>query len=185
MEPSHPLHRLATVVFGAHCTLVPPFSSSTSCSASFLVIRCWPLTPIFYSRHYCCLHLFIFFCLLNILICVFITNLNLSYLQPFTNNFPRADIHELISPDLLHQVIKGTFKDHLVTWIGQYLVATHGEVRANAILDDIDRRYVDYPCINIKVKPNSYLFLQYCCSCSVFRLTAVPRRSGIQTMDGR
>lgn len=105
------------------------------------------------------LAVFMFFCLLNILTCVSITNLNLSYLQPFTNNFPRADIHELLSPDLLHQVIKGTFKDHLVTWIGQYLIATHGEARANAILDDIDRRYVDYLCINNKVKPNSYLFL--------------------------
>ncbi|THH10643.1 hypothetical protein EW146_g8310 [Bondarzewia mesenterica] len=34
---------------------------------------------------------------------------------PFTANFPRADIHELISFDILHQIIKGTFKDHLVT----------------------------------------------------------------------
>ncbi|KAI9569828.1 hypothetical protein HD554DRAFT_2037827 [Boletus coccyginus] len=30
-------------------------------------------------------------------------------------HFPRADIHELIVLDLLHQLIKGTFKDHLVT----------------------------------------------------------------------
>jgi len=62
-------------------------------------------------------------------------------LQPFTNDFPRADIHELLSPDLLHQVIKGTFKDHLVTWIENYLLLAHGEARSNEILDDIDRRY--------------------------------------------
>ncbi|KAF8881514.1 hypothetical protein CPB84DRAFT_1817258 [Gymnopilus junonius] len=37
-------------------------------------------------------------------------------IMPFTHGFPRADIHELLSPDLLHQIIKGTFKDHLVTW---------------------------------------------------------------------
>jgi hypothetical protein len=37
--------------------------------------------------------------------------------QPFTEEFPRADIYELIAPDLLHQIIKGTFKDHLVTWV--------------------------------------------------------------------
>ncbi|KAF8159988.1 hypothetical protein B0H34DRAFT_843889 [Crassisporium funariophilum] len=40
---------------------------------------------------------------------------------PFTHHFPCANIHELLSPDLLHQVIKGTFKDHLVLWVGEYL----------------------------------------------------------------
>jgi hypothetical protein len=60
--------------------------------------------------------------------------------QPFTNDFPRADIHKLISPDLLHQLIKGTFKDHLVTWVDKYLVTTHGQARSKQILDDIDKR---------------------------------------------
>ncbi|KAG1857039.1 hypothetical protein DFJ58DRAFT_716023 [Suillus subalutaceus] len=40
----------------------------------------------------------------------------------FTNNFPQADIHKLISPDILHQIIKGTFKDHLVNWVEDYLI---------------------------------------------------------------
>jgi Plavaka transposase len=62
------------------------------------------------------------------------------HLQPFTNDFPRADIHELISPDILHQLIKGTFKDHLVTWVEEYLVVTHGKARADEIISDIDRR---------------------------------------------
>ena len=62
-------------------------------------------------------------------------------IQPFTNDFPRADINELISPDLLHQVIKGTFKDHLVAWVEDYLVLTHGRTGANVILSDIDARY--------------------------------------------
>ncbi|KAN0133618.1 hypothetical protein V8E53_008565 [Lactarius tabidus] len=33
---------------------------------------------------------------------------------PFSHHFPRGDIYELLAPDLLHQLIKGTFKDHLV-----------------------------------------------------------------------
>jgi hypothetical protein len=60
--------------------------------------------------------------------------------QPFTNAFPRADIHELLSPDLLHQLIKGVFKDHIVTWITDYIKAKYPEREANRILDDIDRR---------------------------------------------
>lgn len=55
-------------------------------------------------------------------------------------NFPRADIYELLSGDLLHQLIKGAFKDHLVTWVGEYLTLVHGEARGKEILDEIDRR---------------------------------------------
>ncbi|KIJ09956.1 hypothetical protein PAXINDRAFT_16993 [Paxillus involutus ATCC 200175] len=35
----------------------------------------------------------------------------------FTSNFPHSDIHALLAPDLLHQLIKGTFKDDLVDWM--------------------------------------------------------------------
>ncbi|KAF8200520.1 hypothetical protein K438DRAFT_1822115 [Mycena galopus ATCC 62051] len=64
---------------------------------------------------------------------------------PFTRHFPRADIHEMLSPDLLHQVIKGTFKDHLVEWVNQYLHTTYGEARALEIIADIDHRISAVP----------------------------------------
>ncbi|EGO19241.1 hypothetical protein SERLADRAFT_374513 [Serpula lacrymans var. lacrymans S7.9] len=61
-------------------------------------------------------------------------------LVPFTNSFPQANIHKLLAPDLLHQVIKGTFKDHLVSWVEDYLMQTHGKGCAEEIMDSIDRR---------------------------------------------
>ncbi|KAG2345936.1 hypothetical protein BDR05DRAFT_974817 [Suillus weaverae] len=59
---------------------------------------------------------------------------------PFTNDFPRADIHELLLFDLLHQLIKGAFKDHLVDWVAKYLKAIHGTKQSEEIMSDIDCR---------------------------------------------
>ncbi|KAH7918492.1 hypothetical protein BV22DRAFT_1186404 [Leucogyrophana mollusca] len=59
---------------------------------------------------------------------------------PFTNDFPRADVHKLLAPDLLHRIIKGTFKDHLVDWVERYLKITHGTRRAVETMADIGRR---------------------------------------------
>ncbi|KAG1889698.1 uncharacterized protein F5891DRAFT_1131776 [Suillus fuscotomentosus] len=61
-------------------------------------------------------------------------------IMPFTASFPRANIHELLSPDLLHQVIKGSFKDHLVTWVEKYLAKTFRTSKAAATMAEIDRR---------------------------------------------
>jgi hypothetical protein len=64
----------------------------------------------------------------------------LTSFKPFTNDFQRADIHEILAPDLLHQIIKGTFKDHLVSWVEEYLYAMHPKSKAAKILDDIDQQ---------------------------------------------
>ncbi|KAJ7175243.1 hypothetical protein C8R43DRAFT_1201966 [Mycena crocata] len=42
-------------------------------------------------------------------------------------------------------VIKGTFKDHMVTWVNEYLHNEHGEKRALEIIQDIDRRLSAVP----------------------------------------
>ncbi|KAG1866909.1 hypothetical protein F4604DRAFT_1881740 [Suillus subluteus] len=58
---------------------------------------------------------------------------------PFTNDFTHADIHQLIAQDILHQIIKGCFKDHLIMWVEKYLHHIHGKRKAEQIMDDIDR----------------------------------------------
>ncbi|KAJ7673067.1 hypothetical protein DFH06DRAFT_1358827 [Mycena polygramma] len=85
-----------------------------------------------------------------------------SDLVPFTYDFPRAEIYELISPDLLHQIIKGTFKDHLVERVMQYLHETHGESRALEIIADIDHRISAVPSFpGLRRFPNGRDFHQW------------------------
>jgi hypothetical protein len=61
-------------------------------------------------------------------------------IKPFTDAFPRANIHELFAPDLLHQVIKGVFMDHIIAWVEDYLKITWGKAKAKKIMDELDRR---------------------------------------------
>ena len=66
----------------------------------------------------------------------------IAHVQPFMTYFPCADIHDMLSPDILHQLIKGAFKDHLVTWVNDYIKAQYPDKKVKRIMDDIDRRYV-------------------------------------------
>jgi len=61
-------------------------------------------------------------------------------MQLFTDDFPHADIWQLLAPDILHQLVKGTFKDHLIEWVGKYLELEYGKAGAKERLADIDRR---------------------------------------------
>lgn len=70
----------------------------------------------------------------------------------------------MISPDLLHQLIKGTFKDHLVSWVEEYLVIVHGKTRADAIMDDIDRRY-DLFLFSSSLSRLTDYYQDCCCAC--------------------
>ncbi|KAF8263218.1 hypothetical protein EI94DRAFT_1772998 [Lactarius quietus] len=82
--------------------------------------------------------------------------------KPFTWEFPHADIHRVISPDILHQAIKGTFKDHLVTWVKLYLKSSHTKTHAKAILDDIDHRIALTPSFpGLRCFPQGCSFKQW------------------------
>ncbi|KAJ3715966.1 hypothetical protein DFJ43DRAFT_1134655 [Lentinula guzmanii] len=82
--------------------------------------------------------------------------------MPFTAYFPRADIHEMLSADLLHQVIKGCFKDMLIDWVFEYLVISKGESQANIIMDDIDHRLAVVPAFpGLRRFPHGRCFKQW------------------------
>jgi hypothetical protein len=79
----------------------------------------------------------------ELLLLIYILDL-LRVAQPFTDGFPRADIHDVLTPDLLHQVIKGCFKDHLVTWVVDYIEGAFPSHEANETIAEIDRRWVKH-----------------------------------------
>ncbi|THG94016.1 hypothetical protein EW026_g7366, partial [Hermanssonia centrifuga] len=63
----------------------------------------------------------------------------ISTIMPFSDDFPQANIHKLIAGNLLHQIIKGCFKEHLVNWVFTYILLEHGKAKGHEIWGQIER----------------------------------------------
>jgi hypothetical protein len=57
---------------------------------------------------------------------------------PFWAGMPHADIFRCITPDLLHQLHKGVFMDHLVDWCAELM-------GGNKVMDDRYKAMTPYP----------------------------------------
>ncbi|KAF8267186.1 hypothetical protein EI94DRAFT_1841881 [Lactarius quietus] len=76
---------------------------------------------------------------------------------PFTYHFPCTDIYELLALDLIHQLIKSVFKDHLIAWVELLLEKEHGTAHAQEIMDDIDKCFEQWTGNDSKVLMKVYL----------------------------
>jgi hypothetical protein len=63
--------------------------------------------------------------------------------KPFWANLPHTDIFRCLTPDLLHQIHRGVFKDHLLKWCQTILGTAEFDCRYAAIPSHSDVRHFD------------------------------------------
>ncbi|KAI5994569.1 hypothetical protein F5J12DRAFT_907243 [Pisolithus orientalis] len=79
-------------------------------------------------------------------------------IELFTDEFPQASIYLLLAPDILHQLIKGMFKDHLVEWGWGFSQWTGNDSKAlmKVYLPAIEGYVLD------KIVHTFWAFLEFC-----------------------
>lgn len=71
--------------------------------------------------------------------------LNLRAIKPFWQHLPHTDIFSCMTPDLLHQVHKGVFKEHVAKWSTLAIGLPRSDLDEHAQRREMDARYLAMP----------------------------------------